>query len=82
MKADGLLGGVGDEGGFAPNLPANEEGLKYMVRAIEGAGYSVEEMGIALDVAATEFYSDDKYHMDGNAISSEELANIYSRLVR
>ena len=78
LKADGLLGGVGDEGGFAPNLPANEEGLKYMVRAIEGAGYSVEEMGIALDVAATEFYSDDKYHMDGNAISSEELANIYS----
>lgn len=78
LKADGLLGGVGDEGGFAPNLPANEEGLKYMVRAIEGAGYSVEEMGIALDVAATEFYRDDKYHMDGKAISSEELANIYS----
>ena len=78
LKADGLLGGVGDEGGFAPNLPANEEGLKYMVRAIEGAGYSVEEMGIALDVAATEFYRDDKYHMDGKAISSEELADIYS----
>ena len=37
LKTDGLLGGVGDEGGFAPNLPANEEGLKYMVRAIEGA---------------------------------------------
>ena len=49
-----------------------------MVRAIEGAGYSVEEMGIALDVAATEFYRDDKYHMDGKAISSEELASIYS----
>ena len=78
LKTDGLLGGVGDEGGFAPNLPANEEGLKYMVRAIEGAGYSVEEMGIALDVAATEFYRDDKYHMDGKAISSEELASIYS----
>ena len=78
LKSDGLLGGVGDEGGFAPNLPANEEGLKYMVRAIEGAGYSTEEMGIALDVAATEFYQDGKYHMDSKAISSEELANIYS----
>ncbi len=73
-----MLGGVGDEGGFAPNLPANEEGLKYMVRAIEGAGYSIDEMGIALDVAATEFYQDGAYHMDGKAISSEQLASIYS----
>lgn len=78
LKADGLLGGVGDEGGFAPNLPANEEGLKYMVRAIEGAGYSTEQMGIALDVAATEFYKDGGYHMDGKVLSSEELADLYS----
>jgi enolase len=78
LKADGLLGGVGDEGGFAPNLPANEEGLKYMVRAIEGAGYSVEEMGIALDVAATEFHTDAGYHMDGKVLSSDELADVYS----
>ena len=78
LKADGLLGGVGDEGGFAPNLPANEEGLKYMVRAIEGAGYSTEQMGIALDVAATEFHHEDGYHMDGKVISSEELADLYS----
>ncbi|MEC8152305.1 MAG: phosphopyruvate hydratase, partial [Candidatus Thermoplasmatota archaeon] len=47
LKKDGLLGGIGDEGGFAPNLPTNEDGLKYMVRAIEGAGYSTEEIGIA-----------------------------------
>ena len=78
LKADGLLGGVGDEGGFCPNLPANEEGLKYMVRAIEGAGYSTEEMGITLDVAATEFYHEDGYHMDGKVLSSEELADVYS----
>ena len=78
LRADGLLGGVGDEGGFAPNLPANEEGLKYMVRAIESAGYSVDEMGIALDVAATEFHKGDGYHMDGKVLSSEELANVYS----
>ena len=78
LKTDGLLGGVGDEGGFAPNLPANEEGLKYMVRAIEGAGYSVEQMGIALDVAATEFHDDKGYHMDGKILSSEQLADLYS----
>ena len=78
LKADGLLGGVGDEGGFCPNLPANEEGLKYMVRAIEGAGYSTEEMGIALDVAATEFHHEDGYHMDGRVLSSEDLADVYS----
>lgn len=78
LKADGLLGGVGDEGGFAPNLPANEDGLRYMVRAIESAGYSVEEMGIAMDVAATEFHKEDGYHMDGKVLTSEELANVYS----
>ena len=61
LKADGLLGGVGDEGGFAPNLPANEEGLKYMVRAIEGAGYSTEQMGIALDEPIVQ-YSISGYH--------------------
>ena len=78
LKADGLLGGIGDEGGFAPNLPANEEGLKYMVRAIEGAGYSTSEMGIAMDVAATEFHHDDGYHMDGKVLSSTELSEVYA----
>ena len=81
LKADGLLGGVGDEGGFAPNLPANEAGLGYMVRAIEGAGYSTEEIGIALDVASTEFYKDGAYHMDGKQLSGEELSEIYASWV-
>lgn len=78
LKKDGLLGGIGDEGGFAPNLPSNEEGLKYMVRAIEGAGYSTEEIGIALDVASTEFLKDDGYHMEGRVLSSAELSDMYS----
>jgi len=81
LKADGLLGGVGDEGGFAPNLPANEAGLGYMVRAIEGAGYSTEEIGIALDVASTEFYKDGAYHMDGKVISGEDLSDMYATWV-
>ncbi|MAJ01639.1 MAG: phosphopyruvate hydratase [Euryarchaeota archaeon] len=78
LKKDGLLGGIGDEGGFAPNLPSNEDGLKYMVRAIEGAGYSTEQIGIALDVASTEFHHDDGYHMDGKVLSSEELSDMYA----
>lgn len=77
LKADGLLGGVGDEGGFAPNLPTNEDGLKFMVRAIEGAGYTTEDVGIALDVAATEFLKDDGYHMDGKVLSANEMADMY-----
>ena len=77
LKQDGLLGGVGDEGGFAPNLPSNEEGLKYMVRAIEGAGYSTDDIGIALDVAATEFLSKDGYEMDGKTLSSEDMVSLY-----
>ena len=78
LRQDGLLGGIGDEGGFAPNLPSNEDGLKYLVRAIESAGYSTEQMGIALDVASTEFHRDGAYHIDGQAIDSEGLADLYS----
>ena len=78
LKSDGLLGGVGDEGGFAPNLSANEDGLRYMVRAIESAGYSVDEMGIAMDVAATEFHKEDGYHIDGKVLTSEQLSDVYS----
>ena len=77
LKTDGLLGGVGDEGGFAPNLKANEDGLKYMVRAIEGAGYSIDDVGIALDVASTEFEKSDGYHMDGKVLSSDQMVDMY-----
>ena len=77
LKKDGILGGIGDEGGFAPNLSANEDGLKYMVRAIEAAGYSTDEIGIALDVAATEFHSDGAYQFDGASVSSEQMSEIY-----
>ena len=77
LKKDGLLTGIGDEGGFAPNLPTNEYGLEYMVRAIEGAGYSTEQIGIALDVAATEFYSEEKYQFDKKNLSGEDLTEIY-----
>jgi len=58
LKADGMVTAVGDEGGFAPNLKDNEEPLKYIVRAIEAAGYKPEsDFFIAMDVAASEFYN-------------------------
>ena len=79
LKEAGLLGGVGDEGGFAPNLPRNEEGLRYVVEAITRAGYAPgEEVSIALDVASQEFLQDDGYHIDGKVISGSELGLLYS----
>ena len=81
LKKDGLLSGIGDEGGFAPNLPTNEDGLRYMVKAIEGAGYSTEEIGISLDVAASELYNDGVYNVDGKRISGPEFTELYSNWI-
>tara|TARA_Y100001980_G_C14556494_1_gene348249 strand:+ start:6222 stop:7484 length:1263 start_codon:yes stop_codon:yes gene_type:complete len=81
LKKDGLMVGIGDEGGFAPNLPTNEHGLRYMVRAIEGAGYSTDQIGIGLDVAATEFFSEGKYEFDKKLISGSELMKIYGKWI-
>ena len=78
LKEKGLLGGVGDEGGFAPNLPKNEDGLGLLVQAIERAGYSPgDQMSIALDVAAQEFHHPDGYHIDGLVIDGEALGEMY-----
>ncbi len=80
LKKEGLLGGVGDEGGFAPNLTRNEEGLRLVLEAIDTAGYSPgEQVSIALDVAAQEFFDGVNYHIDGEALSGVDLGKIYSR---
>ncbi len=79
LKDEGLLGGVGDEGGFAPNLPCNEDGLRYLMGAIEKAGYSPgAQISIALDVAAQEFFDGENYHIDNRIIDGKELASLYS----
>ena len=79
LKDEGLLGGVGDEGGFAPNLPCNEDGLRYLMGAIEKAGYSPgNQVSIALDVAAQEFFDGKNYHIDNRVIDGKELASLYS----
>ena len=80
LKEQGLLGGIGDEGGFAPNLASNEIGLELLSEAIERAGYLPgDELGIALDVAAQEFLHDDGYHIDGEVLSGENLVETYAR---
>lgn len=76
----GLSTGVGDEGGFAPNLKTNREGLDLLMQAIEKAGYKPgENTFIALDAAASEFYKDGRYHLDGEGQSfdSKGLAELY-----
>ena len=79
LKNEGLLGGVGDEGGFAPNLPCNEDGLRYLMGAIKNAGYTPgAQISIALDVAAQEFFDGKNYHIDNRVIDGKELASLYS----
>ena len=79
LKEEGLLGAVGDEGGFAPNLPRNEDGLRHVLGAIERAGYTPgEQISIALDCAAQEFLQEDGYHIDGEVLSGSELGTLYS----
>jgi enolase len=82
LKDKNLLTGVGDEGGFAPNLGSNQEALDLLVMAIEKAGYKPgEQVALALDVAASEFYKDGKYTYDGVAHSPAELIDYLEGLV-
>ncbi len=81
LKGKGLLTGVGDEGGFAPNLGSNQEALELLMQAIEQAGYKPgEEVALALDVAASEFYKDGQYTYDGAAHSPDDLISYLADL--
>lgn len=83
LKKNGMATGLGDEGGFAPDLPNNRAALEFIVGAIEQAGFTPgKEIGLALDVAASEFYTDGSYHFEGNKRSSEEMTAYYAELVR
>ena len=80
LAGENLASGVGDEGGFAPQLESNEEALKLLVRAIEGAGYQPgEEVALAIDAASTEFFDKGEYRLEGEdrSLSSEELIGLY-----
>ncbi|WP_455256633.1 phosphopyruvate hydratase [Peptoniphilus asaccharolyticus] len=84
LRERNLSTGVGDEGGFAPNLESNREALDVIVEAIEKSGYkSGEDIVLALDVAASEMYEDGKYNLkgEGKVLTSEEMIDFYAELV-
>ncbi|KPQ33368.1 MAG: enolase Eno [Phormidesmis priestleyi Ana] len=81
LDAKGLLTGVGDEGGFAPNLGSNQEALDLLMSAITEAGYKPgEQVALALDVAASEMYKDGQYTYDGAAHSPDEMIDYLAGL--
>ena len=81
LKKRGLSTGLGDEGGFAPNLPANAAALDLIAEAVQGAGYTLgTDIVLALDVAATEFASDGNYVFEGTPKSSDEMIAYYRKL--
>lgn len=84
LNSKSLATGVGDEGGFAPNLNSNKEGFELIMEAIEKAGYVPgKDVKLAIDVAASEFYKDGKYVLAGEnrSLTTEELINFYEELV-
>ena len=84
LRAKGLATGLGDEGGFAPELPSNRAALDLISEAIANAGYKLgSQIALALDVAATEFYSEatGKYEFEGKSLSADEMVAYYAELV-
>jgi enolase len=82
LKAQGLSTGLGDEGGFAPSVPGTTAALELIATAIDKAGYTLgTDVGLALDVAATEFFSDGSYAFEGSKRSSQEMIDFYTQLV-
>jgi enolase len=82
LKKQGLATGLGDEGGFAPELASNRAALDFLLAAIEKAGFTPgKDIALGLDVAATEFFHDGKYAFEGKQLSSEEFTGYFSDLV-
>ena len=82
LNLKGYFTGVGDEGGFAPNLKSNEEGFELIIEAIKNAGYIPGiDVNIAIDCAASEFYKDGFYYIDNKKLTTKELIEFYKELV-
>ncbi len=84
LKEEGLNTAVGDEGGFAPDLKTNEDAIKYIIKAIEKAGFKPgKDVYIALDPAASEFYKNGKYNLkgEGKVLTPAQMVDYYSKLV-
>ena len=83
LKLNGLSTGLGDEGGFAPNLPSNRAALELIAEAITKAGFKLgTDVALAMDVAATEFYSDGKYTVEGKTRSTDQMIELYAQLAK
>ena len=81
LKKKGLSTGLGDEGGFAPNLPTNAAALDLIAEAVQAAGFTLgTDIVFAMDVAATEFHSDGSYVFEGSPKSTDEMINYYAKL--
>ncbi|MCB9666103.1 MAG: phosphopyruvate hydratase [Alphaproteobacteria bacterium] len=83
LKKKGLSTAVGDEGGFAPDLPSNRAALEVIAEAVAKAGYTLgDDIVLALDVAASELYRDGAYHLagEGRTLSAEEMVGFYAEL--
>ncbi len=82
LKEQGLATGLGDEGGFAPSLSSNRAALDLIGQAVERAGYRLgDDVALALDVAATEFFSDGSYTFEGKAMDAAQMSAYYATLV-
>ena len=85
LQAKGLATSVGDEGGFAPDLPSNEAAIEVILEAITAAGYKAgQDIHLALDVAGSELYKEGKYHLESTrqVMTSEEMVEFYTGLVQ
>ena len=80
LKKAGYAVGVGDEGGFAPHIDTVREAFDFIMKAIEEAGYA-GQVELASDAAASEFYEDGKYLIDGKSLTSSELTDFYGELI-
>lgn len=81
LKKKNLSTGVGDEGGFAPNLTTNSDAIKLIIEAIQAANYTTEQVKICLDIASSEFYNNGKYFIQDYGYTSAEFVEILEKLV-
>ena len=83
LKNKGMATSVGDEGGFAPNLNSNAEGIEVILEAIDKAGYNTNQIKICLDVASSEFYEDGRYNLkgEGKSFDNKEMTDFLAEWV-
>ena len=85
LRSKGMSTAVGDEGGYAPDLPSNEAAIEVILKAVEGAGYKIgEDVYLGLDVASSEFYKDGKYHLasENKTLDSGEFVDYLESWVK